>query len=167
VENLDATLARLEAGKQWFDQLLTTLESPTQPLGDEEWSVAQHVEHLVLVERGVFIPMARAKDPMPPRTADDEGRRRLVSTMLRRAVKVPVPAEEVEPSATPDPQALMEEWEKLRAKFRARLEAKPPSSDVLVFVHPVAGALNAGESLEFLADHLQYHQKRVGQLLGR
>ncbi len=166
MENLEATLARLEAGKSWFAQLWAE-EDVSRPLGEDEWSIAQHVEHLVLVERSVFIPLARSKDPLPPRTADDDGRRRLVSTMLRRAVKVPVPTEEVEPGAAPDPQALIAEWEKLRAKFRARLEGKAPAPDILVFVHPVAGALNGEESLEFLADHLQYHQKRVGQLLGR
>lgn len=161
-------MARLEEGKSWFVSQLEfrSPEEAIRPLGRDEWSLAQHIEHLMIVERATLLQWTRASDPMPKRTPVQQLKRRMVRSIMRRGIKVPVPTKEAEPSSTPDVQTLLADWDKLRVKFQGRLE-KAPSPNVVVFPHPVAGPLNARESLEFLADHMQYHQKRVGQLLGR
>lgn len=158
----------MEQGKSWFDRRLSELgtEAALKPLGPDEWSLAQHIEHLIIVERGVLIRWARADEPMPKRTPVQHLKRRMVGTVMRRAIKVPVPTKEAEPSDAPDVLALPDEWNKVRVKLRSRLD-KSPSLDVIVFPHPVAGPLNAEEALEFLANHMLYHQKRVERLLGK
>lgn len=164
--NFEPLIARLAEGKDWFVGELAAMpaEAATRPLAEDEWSLAQHVEHLIIVERATLMLWTRASEPMPKRTPVQHLKRRMVKSIMRRAIKVPVPTKEAEPSAQPDVSALIADWDKLRTKFAGRLD-KAPAPDVVVFPHPVAGPLNALESLEFLADHMLYHQKRVRRLL--
>lgn len=167
--SIEEAFARMEAGKKWFVDLMAERDSAviSEPLGPEEWSLLQTVEHHLIVERGLLVRFSRSSDPMPERTAEDAENRRRVSAFLRRGTKVPVPTQDVEPSESPDLIELVAAWDKVRTKFRAWIDAHSNPDEVLGFAHPMAGPLNATESLEFLADHLQYHKKRVEQLVGR
>lgn len=166
--NFEPVIVRLAEGKDWFVGELTAMsaEEALRPLAADEWSLAQHIEHLIIVERATLMLWTRASEPMPKRTPVQHLKRRMVKSIMRRAIKVPVPTRDAEPSPQPDVSALLADWDKLRTKFAGRLD-KAPAPDVVVFPHPVAGPLNAFESLEFLADHMLYHQKRVRRLLGK
>lgn len=159
--------ARLDDGKRWFTDLLTQLptEEAARPLGKEEWSVAQHVEHLIMTERAFLLGLARSSAPMPERTAEQNEMRGKLGEYLRTGAKYVVNAPSVEPSGGKDAEALLADWDKIRTKLFTKLESGTlPGPEIVVFPHPIAGPLNAGETLDFLADHLIYHRVRIEAL---
>lgn len=162
--SLPETLDLLETERAWF---LRQLESPevSTPLGPDEWSIAQTVEHLILVERGFLAGIMRAKDPLPERTPEQDELRAKVNAILRTGERYEVPVSGVDPGPQPDPDQLRADWDKVRQRLQARLDSGIPGPEILVAVHPIAGPLTAAESLEFLANHLIYHRVRVEQLL--
>lgn len=161
----DATLAQLEGHRAWFLQQLDSGGSGLEPLGKDEWSLLQVIDHLVIVERGVLIALMRGGPALPSRAPMINLRRRVMTAIMRRAVKVPVPVPEVNPSAEPDREKLVAEWSKIRAKISKALAADTFDPCAHVFTHPVAGPLSAEESLEFLLSHLIYHRLRTQKLL--
>jgi uncharacterized damage-inducible protein DinB len=166
MSSLATTLDLMTAERDWF-LALAAREDPHTPLGADEWSLAQTIEHLVLVERGFLAGIMRAKDPLPERTPEQDALRAKVNAILQTGEKYEVPVSGVDPGAQPDPDQLRADWEKVRERLRARIENGLPGDDILVAVHPIAGPLNAAEALEFLANHLIYHRVRVEQLLAR
>ena len=164
MSSLSTTLDHMTTDRDWF-LALAAREDPHIPLGEDEWSLAQTIEHLVLVERGFLAGIMRAKDPLPERTPEQAELRAKVNAWLRSGEKYEVPVSGVDPGPQPDLEALLADWTKVRERLHARIENGLPGDDVLVAVHPIAGPLNAPEALEFLAYHLVYHRVRVQQLL--
>lgn len=159
---------RMETLKAWFIAQVASMgdERASLPLGDDEWSLAQVIEHLIFVERAILVSFARSKATMPPKTAESTAKMEQYRAMLASGQKYDVPTKSVEPSSAPDLVTLLEDWEKLRAKMHAKIEnGDLPHADILIFDHPIGGAMNAEESLAFLGDHLVYHQSRVSGLL--
>lgn len=168
MDNTKEVFGRMESLKSWF---LGTLEemNPAQtcePLGPDEWSLAQVIEHLLIVERGMLVGLARAKDPMRPMDAQAIARRQEYRELLESGTRYDVPSPAALPAEMPDPSALGPDWDRVRQKMSARIESGAlPGPDVLVFDHPVGGPMNAEESIAFLADHLMYHKLRVTEFL--
>lgn len=163
---LPETLAHLEAERAWFLSQLAGSRAGT-PLAADEWSIAQTVEHLILVERGFLAALMRAKDPMPARSPEQDEMRSKVNAFLRTGEKYEVPVSGVDPGPHPEPDQLRTDWAKVRERLHARVEAGLPGPETLAALHPIAGPLNAHEALEFLANHLVYHRLRLEQLLAQ
>ena len=133
-----------------------------------EWSFGQVIEHLVLVERQL-IPAIQAASERKPATNLTEKlkgkfKRRMVKFVLRNGIKVAVPSTRVEPHSevsAAELERLFTEWTSLRQTLLQRLREKTDISSLFVFEHPVSGPLDIGETMDFLGDHLQYHQKRL------
>lgn len=159
------TFAQLEEHRAWFLQQVESAGTGLEPLAKDEWSLLQVIEHLVIVERGVLIALMRGGPELPKRTPVTNLKRRMVWSIMRLAVKVPVPVPEVSPSPVPDREKLLAEWAKIRTKMAKAIEAESYQPLAHVFSHPVAGALSAEESLEFLLNHLTYHRLRTQKLL--
>jgi hypothetical protein len=161
---VQSLVERLEEGKKWFCELLAEVsaEEAAHPLGEGEWSIAQHVEHLIMTERAFLLGLARSSAPMPERTEEQNEMRAKLGAYLRTGAKYVVEAPSVEPTGEKDPETLIADWEKMRAKLTAKLESGTiPGPEIVVFPHPIAGPLNADETLDFLADHLIYHRVRI------
>jgi len=159
------TLAQLEEHRAWFLQQLEKGGTGLEPLAHDEWSLLQVIEHVVIVERGVLIALMRGGPELPKRTPVNNLKRKMVWSIMRLAVKVPVPVPEVNPSPEPDREKLLAEWAKIRTKMAKAIESESYQPLAHVFSHPVAGALSADESLEFLLNHLTYHRIRTQKLL--
>lgn len=159
------TFAELEEHRAWFLQQVESARTGHEPLGKDEWSLLQVIEHVVIVERGVLIALMRGGPELPKRTPVNNLKRRMVWSIMRLAVKVPVPVPEVNPSPEPDREKLLAEWAKIRTKMSRAIESEGFQPLAHVFNHPVAGPLSAEESLEFLLNHLTYHRLRTQKLL--
>lgn len=159
------SFARLEEHRAWFLQQLEKAGTGLEPLARDEWSLLQVIEHVVIVERGVLIALMRGGPELPKRTPVNNLKRKMVWSIMRLAVKVPVPVPEVNPSPEPDREKLLAEWAKIRTKMAKAIESESYQPLAHVFSHPVAGALSADESLEFLLNHLTYHRIRTQKLL--
>lgn len=155
--------------KAWFVDRLAELpgESVRTPLGADEWSLAQVVDHVVRVERLMGVALARAGSPMPPETPETQALREGWQAKVRRGERFEVPDPSAEPDPDPDVAVILEAWDKLRAKLGARVTGgQLAGPDVLAVVHPLAGPLNSDDTLRFLALHLEYHRLRTSALMG-
>lgn len=168
MENAKEAFGRMESLKSWFLETLDGMNpaKTCEPLGPDEWSLAQVIEHLMIVERGMLVGLARAKEPMPAPDAATMSRRQEYRELLASGTRYDVPSPAALPGEMPDPSALGPDWDRVRQKMSARIESGGlPGPDILVFDHPVGGPMNAEESIAFLADHLMYHKLRVSEFL--
>jgi hypothetical protein len=151
--------------KAFFENLATKID-PMKPLGEDEWSLAQVIEHLVITEKALMLAMMRAKTPMPERDSATVATLEKYAEVLKEGTKYDVPNSAVLPSDMPDLLATLADWQALRTKLFDLFESpKFPGADILVFAHPIGGPMNALETVTFLDFHLAYHQIRVESLL--
>jgi hypothetical protein len=151
-----------------LDQLhpLTAAQLRIRP-GPDRWSVLEAVEHVVLSEEGLLREMlcnGRLPDSgLPPR---DPQKFELVLGVLSQDIPVDVPVEEVAPSGGVPLEELKRRWESLRTRLRERLDnigrrnRRRP-----VCLHPIAGPLDARETLEFMKVHCDGHRRQVARIL--
>lgn len=78
---------------------------------------------------------------------------------------------ELEPTGAVSLDDLIGRWEAARTGLRQALEQIPPEIQTAsICRHPVAGPLDARETIEFLAVHLDHHLRqirRVGESFAR
>lgn len=157
--------AQMEQRKDFFTHLAAT-KDPLQPLGLDEWSVAQVIEHLVTLERGIVLSLKRAKDPLPPRTEEELTQLRSYVDLLEGAQRYEVPDGVTLPNPEPDLPKLLQDWQTARQRLQSMIdENQLPAPEIMAINHPIAGPLNSEETFQFMASHLVYHQKRVEQCL--
>lgn len=163
------SLAQMEEHKAWFINLARTHSQTLRaPLDHEEWSIIEILDHLIQLERGIALTLARAKDPLPPRTPADTEQLNHYVRILTSAEKYPVPDAAGTPNPDADLETLLADWEKARSRIADRIQQNNlPQPSVAALIHPVAGPLNAEETLQFVALHLHYHRTRTTQLLSQ
>ncbi len=125
------------------------------------WTPVQTLDHLSQVHRLVLLGLL-AKEAMPRRPFYLAVRRRVVNFVMANAI--PVSARGALPSCAADAdfEVAATEFLKLQEKLEKRVaEVGDPS--IMVMKHPVGGALNLGETLDFVHAHLVYHLKRAGK----
>jgi uncharacterized damage-inducible protein DinB len=158
----------MELEKGWFVALAEKLgpERSLEELGEDEWSLVQVMDHLVLSERAFAVGILRASQPIGERTLEQDHAREAVLQGLLSGGKYPVPVAAVEPAARPEIEAVLADWAKVRERLGDKIASGSlPADDLLAGVHPIAGPLNARDCLQFLLNHLIYHRIRVAELL--
>jgi DinB superfamily len=169
-ESLKIYFDKIESQRAWFAEQKGNIptEYLTQGPKEDEWSLTQIIEHLVITERLLIPAIENATVIKPPASPEETRQWRTVKVIMKSGTKVPVPIERVEPKSVENLEDLLAEWEMLRKNLKTILSAKT-DTNLLVFPHPVAGPLDIAETLEFLSLHLRYHtirfQKEFGHLL--
>lgn len=131
------------------------------------WSIAEVIEHLVLVERGIAAALAKAPDPARPRVVRwDQGFRFLVMrVVLKVGVRIKAPVVEVLPTRELPWHALLSRWEEHRRGLEEwLLSADPAILGDARFKHPIVGWLTVPQALTFAADHLEHHLAQIGRI---
>ncbi len=129
-----------------------------------EWSIAEVIEHLVLVERGIAAALAKAPDPARPRVVRwDQGFRFLAMRVaLKGGARIKAPTAVVLPTGELPWHALLSRWEVERRGFEEwLLSVEPEIIHTPRFRHPIVGWLDIPRALTFVGDHLDHH---VGQI---
>jgi uncharacterized damage-inducible protein DinB len=163
-----ARYAELESVKDWFVNLAEKVgpEAAERRCEENEWSLAEVIEHLVIAERAVIAGIEAARDKkvpfqIPPLLL----RREIVMLVLRNGIKVPAVKRAI-PERKVALDSLINEWKELRERLRANLETRPAEDGILLaFSHPRAGKLSLNKSLQFVHAHLVYHHKRAQKTL--
>jgi hypothetical protein len=124
------------------------------------------LEHVVVSEEGIAAEMEQAlKGERPPREARSPSAIRMVLFAMNQDVPVDVPAKELEPSGGPALGELLERWQRARRRLQQTLDAILPAEEALpVFRHPFGGPMDAAETLEFLAAHLDNHARQIERI---
>ncbi len=128
------------------------------------WSLAEVVEHLVLVESGVASALAKAPSPERPRVVAPGQWFRFVGlrVALKSRVRIKAPVESVLPTGELPWHALLSRWEEQRRGLEHwLLSADPGILRDPRFRHPIVGWLTVPQALTFAADHLEHHYPQI------
>ena len=137
-------------------------EERNRPPRPGDWSAAQVVAHLALVEEVLVdewhVAAKKAPAVKPSRRAG------LIVGMASIGMKSPfrVPTiptldpDEQEPNGSGDLGALSDRWAAVRERLPGTF---PPDTSHVWIIHPVFGPLSSGQFGPFLVVHLQHHLK--------
>jgi uncharacterized damage-inducible protein DinB len=132
----------------------------------ECWSIAEVLEHLATVERGVAKLIAKrgrqtpAPDQAPAQPLDDARIAQLRGREERRQAP-----EFVRPSGTMSAADALRALEETRAGLRqAILDADPVSLDSCTHPHPVLGSITLRDWLNFIAHHEARHAAQISEI---
>ena len=164
-ESLASTLALLDAEREG---LLAAVQRVPAELRDRRpaamrWSIAEVLEHLVTVERGIAKLIAtRGRQPSPPGAPApvplDAER---VAKLRNRGERVEAP-ERVRPTGTVAAADALAALLEARAALRqALLDADPASLERYTHAHAVLGPLCLRDWAQFIAHHEARHTGQV------
>ncbi len=134
--------------------------------GTDRWSVAEVLEHLATVERGIVkLITLRGRDQPTAETEAaqplDEGR---ISHLRSRTERRTAP-ERVKPSGTVSAEDALRTLGETRASLRdAAVAADPASLDACTHKHPVLGTLTLRDWIHFVAHHEARHCEQIGEI---
>lgn len=136
--------------------------------GPDRWSVAEIVEHVARIDRGVAKLFAvRSAQPLtasPEELAAAELTSDKVARVRSRAERFVAP-ERVRPTGALAPEAAMAELAEARATLKATYLATDPAVlDGAVHPHPVIGPLTLRGWLALAAHHDARHAQQVAEL---
>lgn len=158
----------LEAKRQVVFELLYALsaDQTTFRSGPGRWSILLVLEHVVIAEEMVLAEIRRAGTPGSAGTAAKSPEAfHMVLKVLEKDIPVEVPLPELEPTGGVSLDDLIIRWEAARTGLRQALEQIPPETlTAPIGRHPVAGPMDARETLEFLAVHLDHHLRQIRRI---
>lgn len=133
--------------------------------GDRSWSIADVVQHLILVEEGTLQFLTK-KPPRPDNRSMLKRMRFPIFKLLAGLdlrVKVPVPS--VIPTGHWTLGELATRWDSVRAKYERYLESVTESQlPMLVFKHAFAGPVTIVGVLDVLRLHTVHHQHQLRRI---
>jgi uncharacterized damage-inducible protein DinB len=164
-ESVATTLSLLDAEREG---LLAAVERVPPDLRDQRpgamrWSIAEVLEHLVTVERGIAKLIAtRGRQPPPPDAPTpvllDAPR---IATLRNRGERLEAP-ERVRPSGSVTAADSLTALAAARAALRqAVLDADPAILERSTHTHPVLGPLCLRDWAQFVAHHEARHTAQV------
>jgi hypothetical protein len=133
----------------------------------EEWSMVQ-VVHLMMVEKSIQSYMqAKINKGVPLKYAGMAawGRSLMVTLFLRYKKKIKAPAAVTTPDTDFSYERARQAWAESRMHFRHFLDHLPTElADKEIFRHPVAGMLNAYQTVDFMREHVLHHLGQIQRL---
>ena len=168
------TYQKLEHQRKQIVELINNLPEgvyTTAPAG--KWSIAQILTHLLTAERLTVIYMK--KKSLGIDSLRDSGfKQNVLSAILKLSQRIPFlkfTAPQVIVENTPEALSLEEvvsRWEKQRAELKEILESIPDKhARRLIYKHPIAGMLDAGQGVRFMYEHVNHHLPQIKRLLNR
>lgn len=164
---MKSTLNRLDAV---HERLVKTLNDVDPALlskrpGENEWSVAQIVEHLCLVEVAVTKYLKSKLDHPPAKVSFLKKLlpMRIVSLRFKRlqAPKIVQPATDLPPIAE-----LLEKYDRVRSETKELCNhAGQKRLSQIRFKHPYFGDMDGAAAVSMVAFHEQRHLKQVREIL--
>lgn len=134
---------------------------------ESSWSLADVVEHCVLVESGIRTALAKEPSPDKPRKFKNAAWLRwgVMRGVLLLGIKYRAPVDVILPRGDLGWEEMLSRWEGERVKLKEWLER----SDSKIhpdprFRHPLAGWLTVPQTVTFVADHLDHHLRQVGRI---
>lgn len=159
-------LKRLDSVHQKLIHTVTPLDSKifSQRPSDDEWSVAEIVQHLSLVEERVIKDLERAVAKEPQRIGFV---RKLVPTFIvaSRLLRVKAP-KAVNPIAVPEKNEVLENFDRARQALKALCATHGKDRlKKVVFKHPFLGDIDGVATVSFVGYHEQRHYKQIREVL--
>lgn len=153
-ERLLATIAAIEE------------ESFSRRPAENNWSIAEVVHHLCLVEERVIKDLEKALSKPPRHQAF---RRRLVPTAIvaYRLIRVKAP-QAVTPTNPPHKEEAIHNFNAARTKLKdiCHIHGRQRLNQT-TFKHPFLGEINGVATISFVGYHEQRHYKQIREIIGK
>jgi uncharacterized damage-inducible protein DinB len=164
---MKSTLKRLDEVHKRLSTAVTTVDPKllAQRPAEDEWSVAEVVEHLCLVEAAVmnYLRLQLNEPPVKVNFLKKLLPMKIVSLRVKRlkAPKMVVPSKNLPPMAE-----LVKKYDALRASTKDVLikEGRERLSKVC-FKHPYFGDMDGAAAVSMIAYHEQRHLKQIHEIL--
>jgi hypothetical protein len=156
--------------KALFDELQRQPQEALQHrTGADKWSALQHLRHLELAE-AASLRYLRKKlehtDGIAPAGWGGRMRSLLLRSWFLLGRKAKAPKALGDPPPGEDPQAVMEDFARLRAEWANQLEAIPEDLvSKALFRHQIAGRMSLPDALRFFHTHFHHHEKGMRRVL--
>jgi uncharacterized damage-inducible protein DinB len=163
---MERALRRLDTIHEKLISSVSELEPAVylrQP-ADGEWSVAEIVHHLCLVEARVIKELESAIARAPQRVSF---LRRLIPTAIVswRVIRVKAP-KAMNPLDAPTRDAALENFDRTRTNLKTLCATHGPERfRNLVFKHPFLGEMNGVATVSFIGYHEKRHYKQILEVL--
>lgn len=159
-------LKRLDAVHQKLVNIISTLEPNiyTQRPAEGEWSVAEIVHHVWLVEGRVTKELETGISSQPRRVSF---LRRFIPTSIvsQRLIRVKAP-KAVNPLDPPAREVALENFDRTRLNLKALCAAHGEERfRNLVFKHPFLGEIDGVAAISFMGYHEKRHYKQIREVL--
>jgi len=164
---IQSTIANLAKSQSVF--LRTADEVPpddwkTRP-GNDRWSAAELVAHLMMVERAVIGKADRIAQKAPRRVPLLKRIHLPMALVQSRFIRRKSP-QPVDPQMLRDKEAMLAELREVRGRTLAFLEeTKGRNLSEYIWAHPALGNLNTYQWIEFLAAHEIRHTKQMREIV--
>lgn len=159
----------LQSTQALLHQAVSSL-SPTQLTyrpGADRWSVAECVEHIVLVERGIF----RAIQGSMTLPAEPEKRAEIrvsdvdvIKAVRSRTMPIVAPAPFVPTGRYGDTEATLQVFDQQRTAVIDYLQTLAGDLRTHYFAHMVLGTLDAYQAFLLIASHGERHRKQIEEV---
>jgi hypothetical protein len=160
------SLKRLDSVHQKLIDTVAPLEPKlfSQPPAAGQWSVAEIVHHLCLVEE-LVIKQLEGAIARPPQRVGFFRRFIPTSVVSIRLVRVKAP-KAANPLSAPEKDVAIENWNRARSALK-KLCATHGEDRLrqLIFKHPFLGDIDGVASISFVGYHEQRHYKQIREVL--
>ncbi len=158
----------LEMKRQNLFNLIYMLsaDQTTFRIGPTGWSIQMHLEHVVIAEELIAAGIRKQNtEGVANLPAKSPQAFQMVMQALEKDIVVGVPLPELEPTGQVSLEELIIRWEKARTELKRIAESIPAASlKTPVCRHPVAGPLDARETLEFMMVHMDHHRRYIQRI---
>ncbi len=158
------TLANLKE----FDKYST--ETLQKELISGKWTLAQVIDHLLSIEKAVYMYMAKKSADPALKTVKFKNKfyHFLTKLVLKSGKKVKAPSVVPDPSNEKDLNTMIAELEKIRTRTRSFIAEWPTENQhKLIFRHPMAGMFTLSQTVEFVAEHWNHHLPQQRALVAK
>lgn len=160
------TLKRLNAIHQNLIGAITPIDPEifARRPSAEEWSVAEIVQHLALVEARVIKDLQKALAKEPERVGF---LKRLIPTSIvaSRLVRVKAPSA-VNPLEVPDKETVIQNFQRARSSLQELCAAHDIKRfRQVLFNHPFLGKIDGVATVSFVGYHERRHYKQIREVL--
>jgi uncharacterized damage-inducible protein DinB len=135
--------------------------------GEDEWSMAQVIKHLVMTETQIlhYVQKRMEKGGLYDANLKSWMRYMLVIMALRYRKKIKAPKQVASPPSELNAAQVKREWEELRLQWRKTLDIMPAElTGKNIFRHPLAGDMSIGHTLGFMSEHVRHHVAQMRRI---
>ncbi|MBW7467906.1 putative damage-inducible protein DinB [Pontibacter aydingkolensis] len=139
------------------------------PPAEGKWSINQIIYHLIEVEKlttGYVANKLQKKESLVTSSFTHSFKSLLLKLALRSGRKYKAPAVVADVPDTVMLHKMRQHWDDTRFKLEDVLNEVPGElMDKCLFKHPYVGPLSITQTLSFLQDHFDHHERQIQQLM--
>ena len=165
---MNRSLKRLDVVHQELMDTIQPLDSKLfmQRPSDNEWSVAEIMQHLYLVEERVIKDLKRAIDAEPGHVSFLK--RFLPTSIVSLRVRKFQSPKAVNPVEVPEKEVVVANYNGARQSLKVLCNSQSQERfKTLVFNHPFLGRIDGKQTVSFVGYHEQRHLKQIREVLNK